>query len=264
MPVEIQGFGEAPSGGDHLTVVSNEKLARDVAEQRKQEMQENKFNSVVKVSLDNLFSQIDEGNMKELDVIIKADVQGSVEAVKQSLEKLSNDEVRVRAIHGGVGAINESDVMLANASNAIIVGFNVRPDAGAVSAAERQEVDIRLYRVIYQAIEEIEAAMKGMLEPEFKEKMLGYAEVRQTFKVSSVGTIAGCYVTQGKIQRNAEIRLVRDGIIIHEGKIDSLKRFKDDAKEVSENFECGLGIENFNDIKDGDIIECFVMEEIER
>lgn len=263
-PVEIQGFGEAPSGGDHLTVVSNEKLAREVAEQRKQEMQENKFNSVVKVSLDNLFSQIDEGNMKELDVIIKADVQGSVEAMKQSLEKLSNDEVRVRAIHGGVGAINESDVMLANASNAIIVGFNVRPDAGAVSAAERQEVDIRLYRVIYQAIEEIEAAMKGMLDPEFKEKMLGYAEVRQTFKVSSVGTIAGCYVTQGKIQRNAEIRLVRDGIIIHEGRIDSLKRFKDDAKEVSENFECGIGIENFNDIKEGDIIECFVMEEIER
>ena len=263
-PVEIQGFSEAPTGGDHLTVVSNEKLARDVAEQRKQEMQENKFNSVVKVSLDNLFSQIDEGNMKELDVIIKADVQGSVEAVKQSLEKLSNDEVRVRAIHGGVGAINESDVMLANASNAIIVGFNVRPDAGAVSAAEQQEVDIRLYRVIYQAIEEIEAAMKGMLDPEFKEKMLGYAEVRQTFKVSSVGTIAGCYVTQGKIMRNAEIRLVRDGIIVHEGKIDSLKRFKDDAKEVSENFECGIGIEGFNDIKEGDVIECFIMEEIER
>lgn len=263
-PVEIQGFSEAPAGGDRLTVVSNEKLARDVAEQRKQEMQENKFNSVVKVSLDNLFSQIDEGNMKELDVIIKADVQGSVEAVKQSLEKLSNDEVRVRAIHGGVGAINESDVMLANASNAIIVGFNVRPDAGALSAAERQEVDIRLYRVIYQAIEEIEAAMKGMLEPEYKEKMLGYADVRQVFKVSSAGTIAGCYVTQGKIQRNAEIRLVRDGIIIHEGKIDSLKRFKDDAKEVSENFECGIGIENFNDIKEGDTLECFVMEEIER
>ena len=263
-PVEIQGFSEAPAGGDRLTVVSNEKLARDVAEQRKQEMQENKFNSVVKVSLDNLFSQIDEGNMKELDVIIKADVQGSVEEVKQSLEKLSNDEVRVRAIHGGVGAINESDVMLANASNAIIVGFNVRPDAGALSAAERQEVDIRLYRVIYQAIEEIEAAMKGMLEPEYKEKMLGYADVRQVFKVSSAGTIAGCYVTQGKIQRNAEIRLVRDGIIIHEGKIDSLKRFKDDAKEVSENFECGIGIENFNDIKEGDTLECFVMEEIER
>lgn len=263
-PVEVLGLSEAPTGGDSLVVVSNEKLARDVAEQRKQEMQENKFNQVVKVSLDNLFSQIDEGNMKELDVIIKADVQGSVEAVKQSLEKLSNDEVRVRAIHGGVGAINESDVMLANASNAIIVGFNVRPDAGAVSAAERQDVDIRLYRVIYQAIEEIEAAMKGMLDPEFKEVVLGYADVRQTFKVSGVGTIAGCYVTQGKIQRNAEIRLVRDGIIIHEGKIDSLKRFKDDAKEVNENFECGLGIENFNDVKEGDTIECFVMEEIER
>lgn len=263
-PVEVLGLGEAPTGGDQLIVVSNEKLARDVAEQRKQEMQETKFNQVVKVSLDNLFSQIDEGNMKELDVIIKADVQGSVEAVKQSLEKLSNDEVRVRAIHGGVGAINESDVMLANASNAIIVGFNVRPDAGAVSAAEQQEVDIRLYRVIYQAIEEIEAAMKGMLDPEFKEVVLGYADVRQTFKVSGVGTIAGCYVTQGKIQRNAEIRLVREGIIIHEGKIDSLKRFKDDAKEVTENFECGLGIENFNDIKEGDVVECFVMEEIER
>lgn len=263
-PVEILGLSEAPSGGDTFMVVANEKLARDVAEQRKQQMQETKFNQVVKVSLDNLFSQIDEGNMKELNVIIKADVQGSVEAVKQSLEKLSNDEVRVKAIHGGVGAINESDVMLANASNAIIVGFNVRPDAGAVASAEQQEVDIRLYRVIYQAIEEIEAAMKGMLDPEYKEVVLGYAEVRQTFKVSNVGTIAGCYVTQGKIQRNAEIRIVRDGIIVHEGKIDSLKRFKDDAKEVGENFECGLGVENFNDIKDGDTIECFVMEEIER
>ncbi len=263
-PVEILGLSEAPSGGDTFMVVENEKLARDVAEQRKQEMQENKFNQVVKVSLDNLFSQIDEGNMKELDVIVKADVQGSVEAVKQSLEKLSNNEVRVKVIHGGVGAINESDVMLANASNAIIVGFNVRPDVGAVSAAEQQEVDIRLYRVIYQAIEEIEAAMKGMLDPEYKEVVLGYAEVRQTFKVSNVGTIAGCYVTQGKIQRNAEIRIVRNGIIVHEGKIDSLKRFKDDAKEVSENFECGLGVENFNDIKEGDTIECFVMEEIER
>ena len=263
-PVEILGLSETPSGGDTFMVVENEKLARDVAEQRKQELQENKFNQVVKVSLDNLFSQIDEGNMKELDVIIKADVQGSVEAVKQSLEKLSNDEVRVRAIHGGVGAINESDVMLANASNAIIVGFNVRPDAGALASAEQNEVDIRLYRVIYQAIEEIEAAMKGMLDPEFKEVVIGYAEVRQTFKVSNVGTIAGCYVTQGKIQRNAEIRIVRNGIIVHEGTINSLKRFKDDAKEVAENFECGIGVENFNDIKEGDIIECFVMEEIER
>ena len=264
VPVEITGLAEVPSPGDEFSVVSDERMARQLVEQRKQKIKDdaNKLNQ--KVTLESLFSKLQEGEMKELNLIVKADVQGSAEAVKASLEKLSNDEVRVRAIHGGVGAINESDVMLANASNAIIVGFNVRPDAGAVSAAERQEVDIRLYRVIYQAIEEIEAAMKGMLEPEFKEKMLGYAEVRQTFKVSSVGTIAGCYVTQGKIQRNAEIRLVRDGIIIHEGKIDSLKRFKDDAKEVSENFECGLGIENFNDIKDGDIIECFVMEEIER
>ncbi len=263
-PVEILGLNEAPSGGDNMIVVSNEKLARDVAEQRKHEQQENKFNQVVKVSLDNLFSQIDEGNMKELPVIIKADVQGSVEAVRQSIEKLSNNEVRVRAIHGGVGGINETDVMLANASNAIIIGFNVRPDAGALSAAEQHDVDIRLYRVIYQAIEEMEAAMKGMLDPEFKEVVLGYAEVRQTFKVSGVGTIAGCYVTQGKIQRNAEIRLVRDGIIVHEGKIDSLKRFKDDAKEVLENFECGIGIENFNDVKEGDTMECFIMEEVER
>ena len=188
----------------------------------------------------------------------------SADVATQSLEKLSNDEVRVRAIHGGVGAINESDVMLANASNAIIVGFNVRPDAGALASAEQNEVDIRLYRVIYQAIEEIEAAMKGMLDPEFKEVVIGYAEVRQTFKVSNVGTIAGCYVTQGKIQRNAEIRIVRNGIIVHEGTINSLKRFKDDAKEVAENFECGIGVENFNDIKEGDTIECFVMEEIER
>jgi len=263
-PVEILGLSEAPTGGDHFRVVKDEKMARDVAEARRQEEKETKFNATVKVSLDNLFSQIDEGNMKELNVIIKADVQGSVEAVKQSLEKLSNDEVRVRAIHGGVGAVNESDVMLANASNAIIVGFNVRPDAGAAAAAERQEVDIRLYRVIYQAIEEIEAAMKGMLDPEFKEVVIGHAEVRQTFKVSGVGTIAGSYVTDGKIARNAEIRLVRNGIVVHEGKIDSLKRFKDDAKEVTENFECGIGIERFNDLKEGDVIECFIMEEIER
>ena len=264
MPVEIQGLNEAPSGGDELIVVKDEKLARDVAEQRKQEIQENKFNSVVKVSLDNLFSQIDEGNMKELDIIVKADVQGSVEAVKQSLEKLSNDEVRVRVIHGGVGAVNESDVMLASASNAIIVGFNVRPDAGAIAMSEQNEVDIRLYRVIYQAIEEIEAAMKGMLDPEYKEVVLGYADVRQTFRVPNVGIIAGCYVTQGKIVRNASVRVVRDGIIIHEGKISSLKRFKDDAKEVTEKFECGIGIDNFNDVKEGDTIECFEMQEIER
>ena len=264
VPVEILGLSEAPSGGDTFRVVTDEKLAKDVAEARKQEQKETKFNAAVKVSLDNLFAQIDEGNMKELDVIIKADVQGSVEAVRQSLEKLSNEEVRVRAIHGGVGAINESDVMLANASNAIIVGFNVRPDAGASAAAEQHQVDIRLYRVIYQAIEEIEAAMKGMLDPEFKEVVLGHAEIRQTFKVSGVGTIAGAYVTDGKITRNAQIRLVRDGIVVHEGMIDSLRRFKDDVKEVSDSFECGIGIQNFNDLKDGDIIECFQMEEIER
>jgi len=263
-PVEILGLSEAPSGGDHFRVVTDEKLARDVAEIRKQEEKETRFNATVKVSLDNLFSQIDEGKMKELNVIIKADVQGSVEAVRQSLEKLSNDEVRVRAIHGGVGAVNESDVSLANASNAIIVGFNVRPDAGAVAAASVQDVDIRLYRVIYQAIEEIEAAMKGMLDPEFKEVVIGHAEVCQTFKVSGVGTIAGSYVTDGKITRNAQIRLVRDGIVVHEGEIDSLKRFKDDAKEVADGFECGIGIANFNDVKDGDIIECYIMEEIER
>lgn len=263
-PVEIQGLNEAPTGGDDLIAVRDEKLARDVAEQRKQEIQENKFNAVVKVSLDNLFSQIDEGNMKELPIIVKADVQGSVEAVKQSLEKLSNNEVRVRVIHGGVGAVNESDVMLANASNAIIVGFNVRPDAGALAMSQQNDVDIRLYRVIYQAIEEIEAAMKGMLDPEFKEVVLGYADVRQTFRVPNVGVIAGCYVRQGKISRNASVRVVRDGIIIHEGKIVSLKRFKDDAKEVTEKFECGIGIENFNDIKEEDTIECFEMQEVER
>ncbi len=263
-PVEIQGLNEAPTGGDDLIAVKDEKLARDVAEQRKQDIQEDKFNSVVKVSLDNLFSQIDEGNMKELPIIVKADVQGSVEAVKQSLEKLSNDEVRVRMIHGGVGAVNESDVMLANASNAIIVGFNVRPDAGALAMSAQNDVDIRLYRVIYQAIEEIEAAMKGMLDPEFKEVVLGYAEVRQTFRVPNAGMVAGCYVRQGKISRNASVRVVRDGIIIHEGKIISLKRFKDDAKEVTEKFECGLGIENFNDIKENDTIECFEMQEVER
>ncbi len=263
-PVEIQGLSEAPMGGEHLMAVKDEKLAKDVAESRKQAEKENRFNQTVKVSLDNLFDQIDEGNMKELNIIIKADVQGSVEAVRQSLEKLSNEEVRVRAIHGGVGAINESDVMLANASNAIIVGFNVRPDSGALAAAKTQEVDIRLYRVIYQAIEEIEAAMKGMLDPKFKEVVTGHVEIRQTFKVSGVGTIAGAYVTDGKVSRSAEIRLVRDGIVLHEGKIGSLKRFKDDAKEVSEGFECGISIENYNDIKEGDIMECFVMEEIER
>ncbi|MBE7016137.1 MAG: translation initiation factor IF-2 [Ruminococcaceae bacterium] len=263
-PVEIQGLSEAPMGGERIFAVKDEKLAREVAESRRHEQKETRFNQAVKVSLDNLFDQIDEGNMKELNIIIKADVQGSVEAVRQSLEKLSNEEVRVRAIHGGVGAINESDVMLANASNAIIVGFNVRPDSGAVAAAESQDVDIRLYRIIYQAIEEIEAAMKGMLDPKFREVVTGHAEVRQTFKVSGIGTIAGAYVTDGKVSRSAEVRLVRDGIVLHEGKIGSLKRFKDDAKEVSEGFECGMSIDGYNDLKEGDVMECFIMEEIER
>ena len=263
-PVSITGLNEAPMAGDHFAVYEDEKAARAAGEERAKRALMKQRQQTHRVSLDNLFDTLKAGEMKTVNVIIKADVQGSVEAVKQSLEKLSNDEVRVRAIHGGVGAINESDVMLANASNAIIVGFNVRPDAGALASAEQNEVDIRLYRVIYQAIEEIEAAMKGMLDPEFKEVVIGYAEVRQTFKVSNVGTIAGCYVTQGKIQRNAEIRIVRNGIIVHEGTINSLKRFKDDAKEVAENFECGIGVENFNDIKEGDTIECFVMEEIER
>lgn len=263
-PVEILGLSEVPAGGDKFYVVTDEKLARDVAEQRRQEQKETIFNSAVKVSLDNLFTQIDEGNMKELNIIIKADVQGSVEAVKQSLEKLSNNEVRVKAIHGGVGAINESDIMLANASNAIIVGFNVRPDVGASAAAEQHDVDIRLYRVIYQAIEEIEAAMKGMLDPEFKEVLLGHAEIRQTFKVSGIGTIAGAYVIDGKVTRSGKVRIVRNGIVVYEGAIESLKRFKDDAKEVAENYECGIGFENFNDIKEDDVIECYTMEEIER
>ena len=264
VPVEITGLAEVPQGGDIFNAVSDEKLARELVEQRKASQKEEQFKAQTKVTLDNLFDQMKLGEVKELQIIVKADVQGSVEAVKQSLEKLSNDEVRVNVIHGGVGAINESDVMLAEASNAIIVGFNVRPDSVAAANAESAGVDMRLYRIIYDCIEEIEAAMKGMLDPEFKEVVIGYAEVRQTFKVSNVGTIAGCYVTQGKIQRNAEIRIVRNGIIVHEGTINSLKRFKDDAKEVAENFECGIGVENFNDIKEGDTIECFVMEEIER
>ena len=264
VPVEILGLSEAPSGGDTFYVVEDERKARNVVEKRKQKIKDEANVSRQAVTLDALFDQIKEGNMKELNIIVKADVQGSVEAVKQSLEKLSNEEVRVRCIHGGVGGVTESDVMLASASNAIIVGFNVRPDSGALSTAKRDNVDIRLYRIIYQAIEEIEAAMKGMLEPEFVENLLGHAEVRSTFKVSGVGTIAGGYVLDGKISRNSQVRIVRDGIIIHEGVLSSLKRFKDDAKEVAQGYECGIGIENYNDIKDGDIIESFIMEEVKR
>jgi translation initiation factor IF-2 len=262
IPVEILGLSEVPDAGDIFYAVEDEKKAREVVEKRKEKIKEEQFKAQHKVSLDDLFDQIKEGQVKELNIIIKADVQGSVEAVKQSLEKLSNDEVRVKTIHGGVGAITESDVMLAAASNAIIIGFNVRPDSGARSSAEQQEVEIRLYRIIYDAIEDMEAAMKGMLDPKYKELVIGHAEVRAIFKVSGVGTIAGCYVTDGKISRNAEVRVVRDGIVIHEGKLASLKRFKDDTKEVASGYECGIGIERFNDIKDGDVIECFIMEEV--
>jgi len=264
VPVEIIGFNEVPTGGDEFYGVDDEKMARELVEQRKNQIKQEAFKSVTRVSLDDLFNQVKQGEVKDLNLIIKADVQGSVEAVKASLEKISNDEVRVRCIHGAVGAINESDVMLATVSNAIIVGFNVRPDAGARASAEAQGVDIRLYRVIYTAIEEIEAAMKGMLAPEYKEVVLGTAQVRQVFKITGAGTVAGCYVQHGKIARNAKSRIVRDGIVIHEGELASLKRFKDDAKEVMEGFECGISIERFNDIKEGDIIEAFIMEEIAR
>ena len=263
VPVEITGLSETPSAGATFNAVADEKLARELVEQRKAEEKAKANAPVTKVSLEDLFSQIQAGEMKNLNIIVKADVQGSVEAVKASLEKLSNDEVRVRVIHGGVGAINESDVMLASTSQAIIVGFNVRPDNAARDSAARAHVDMRMYRVIYDAINEIESAMKGMLAPKFREALLGHAEVRQTYKVSGVGTVAGCYVQDGKIQRkDCQVRLVRDGIVIHEGVLASLQRFKDSVKEVAAGYECGLSIEKFNDIKEGDIVEAFTMEEI--
>ena len=261
VPVEIMGLAEAPQAGDAFDAVSDERLARELVEQRKQKQKEEQFKSFEKVTLEDLFSSLKEGELKELNIIVKADVQGSVEAVKQSLEKLSNDEVRVKIIHGGVGAINESDVMLANASNAIIVGFNVRPDPVAAQNAERDGVDIRCYRIIYDCIDEIEAAIKGMLAPKFREVQQGRAEVRQVVKISSVGNIAGCYVLSGKVTRNSKIRVVRDGIVITEDEISSLRRFKDDVKEVAQNFECGIGLAKFNDIKEGDIFEAFTIEE---
>ena len=264
VPVEIAGLSEAPTAGSPFFAVADERMARELVEQRKAEEKAKAAAPVQKVSLENLFDQIQAGERKELALIVKADVQGSVEAVKASLEKLSNDEVNVRVIHGGVGAISESDIMLAASSNAIIVGFNVRPDAAARDGAIRQNVDMRMYRVIYDCIDEIEAAMKGMLAPKYREVVLGHAEVRQTYKVSGIGTVAGCYVQDGKIVRACSVRVVRDGIVIHEGQLASLKRFKDDAKEVAENYECGMTVEKFNDIKEGDIIEAFTMEEIPR
>ena len=263
-PVEIVGLSETPDGGDPFYVVEDERAARNVVETRKQKIKDEANKARQRVNLEDLFSQIQQGDVKDLNIIVKADVQGSVEAVRQSLEKLSNEEVRVRVIHGGVGAITESDVTLASASNAIIVGFNVRPDVGGRNAAELNKVDMRMYRVIYEAIEEIEAAMKGMLAPTFREAVIGHAEIRQTFKVSGIGTIGGCYVTDGKIQRNCSVRIVRDGIVIHEGELDSLKRFKDDVKEVASGYECGMGFVRFNDIKEGDNVECYIMEEVKR
>ncbi len=264
VPVEITGLAETPAPGDEFNAVSDERMARQLVEQRKQAEKDAAAKLTSKVTLDNLFAKMQEGEMKELNLIVKADVQGSAEAVKASLEKLSNDEVRVRVIHAGVGAINESDILLASTSNAIVVGFNVRPDAAAAASAQRSNVDLRMYRVIYDAIDEIEAAMKGMLAPKFREAVIGHAEVRQTYKVSAIGTIAGCYVKDGKITRDGQVRVLRDNIVIYEGNIGSLQRFKDSVKEVAQNYECGMSIEKFNDIKEGDIFECFVMEEIPR
>ncbi len=264
IPVEITGLAETPAPGDEFNAVSDERMARQLVEQRKQAEKDAAAKLTSKVTLDNLFAKMQEGEMKELNLIVKADVQGSAEAVKASLEKISNEEVRVRVIHAGVGAINESDILLASTSNAIVVGFNVRPDAAAAASAQRANVDLRMYRVIYDAIDEIEAAMKGMLAPKFREAVIGHAEVRQTYKVSAIGTIAGCYVKDGKITRDGQVRVLRDNIVIYEGNIGSLQRFKDSVKEVAQNYECGMSIEKFNDIKEGDIFECFVMEEIPR
>ena len=262
-PVEIMGLSEVPNAGDVFNAVADEKMARDLIDERKFKEKEEQFKQASKVSLDDLFGQISDG-IKELNIVVKADVQGSAEAVKANLEKLSNEEVKVKVIHAAVGGISESDVMLAAASNAIIIGFNIRPDKNAIDSAARQEVDIRTYRIIYECLEEVEAAMKGMLAPKFKETVIGHAQVRQTIRVPNVGIIAGSYITDGKITRNAGIRVLRDSVVIFEDKISSLKRFKDDAKEVAQGYECGVGLEKFNDIKENDILEAYIMEEIER
>ena len=264
VPVEIIGMGEVPGAGDDFHAVADERMARELVEQRKHE-QKAAANAPAKqkVSLEELFNQIQQGEMKDLNIIVKADVQGSAEAVKASLEKLTNEEVRVRVIHCGVGAVNESDVMLATTSNAIIVGFNVRPDKNAAETAARNKVDMRMYRVIYEAIEEVEAAMKGMLAPKYKEVALGTAEVRQVYKITNVGMVAGSYVQDGRMVRGAQMRLVRDGIVIHDGVIASLQRFKDSVKEVAAGYECGITIEKFQDIKEGDVIEAYQMEQIQ-
>ncbi|CEK34894.1 translation initiation factor IF-2 [[Clostridium] sordellii] len=262
--VEILGLSEVPQGGDQFVAVATDKIARNVAEKRQHIAREEMLKSNQRVTLDEFFSQMSDAEVKELNLVVKADVQGSVQAVKQSLEKLSNEEVAVRVIHGGVGAVTESDVMLARASNAIIIGFNVRPVATAEVMAKKEEVDIRTYTIIYKAIEDVQAAMTGMLDPEYMDEDTGKAEVRETFKISGVGTVAGCYVLSGKIFRNGKVRVVRDGFIIHEGEIAALKRFKDDAKEVNHGYECGITITNFNDLKEGDIIEAYITKEVER
>ena len=264
IPVEVLGLSEVPAAGDRFVVVKDEKTARNMAEIRKDKIKTESHQTSHRVSLEDLYSQIQEGKVKELSIIVKADVQGSVEAIRQSLEKLSTDDVKVRVIHGAVGAITETDITLAAASNALMIGFNVRPDSNAIAAAERDGVDIKTYRIIYDAIEDVKSAMIGMLDPEYKEVINGKAEVRMTYKISNVGTIAGCYVTDGKIVRNSEIRVIRDGIVIFESVLASLKRFKDDAKEVNKGYECGLSVERFNDLKEGDIIESFTMEAVKR
>lgn len=263
-PVEIMGLTEVPQAGDTFYEVKNEKMAKHLIERRKRQEREKALNATTKVTLDNLFSQMEEGNLKVLNLIVKADVQGSVEAVKQALEKLSNEEVKVKVIHAATGAVNQSDVTLAKVSNAIIIAFNVRPDNMAREIAEKDEVEIKPYSIIYQAIEDVEAAMKGMLDPEFEEKVIGNVEVRQTFRISNVGTIAGGYVISGKVERNANVRVIRENVVIYDGHLSTLKRFKDDVKEVTKGFECGIQIENYNDIKEGDVIEVYIMEEIKR
>jgi len=261
-PVEIMGLTEVPQAGDTFYEVKNEKMAKHLIERRKRQEREKALNATTKVTLDNLFSQMEEGNLKVLNLIVKADVQGSVEAVKQALEKLSNEEVKVKVIHAATGAVNQSDVTLAKVSNAIIIAFNVRPDNMAREIAEKDEVEIKPYSIIYQVIEDVEAAMKGMLDPEFEEKVIGNVEVRQTFRISNVGTIAGGYVISGKVERNANVRVIRENVVIHDGHLSTLKRFKDDVKEVTKGFECGIQIENYNDIKEGDVIEVYIMEKL--
>ncbi len=264
VPVEITGLADVPAPGDEFNAVSDERMARELVEQRRQAEKDAAAQLNIKITLDNLFAMMQEGEMKDLNLIVKADVQGSAEALKASLLKLSNDEVRVKVIHTGVGAVNESDILLASTANAIIIGFNVRPDAAAQASAQRAKVDVRMYRVIYDAINEIEAALKGMLAPKYQEVVIGHAEVRQTYKVSAIGTIAGCYVKDGKVTRDAQVRVLRDHIVLHQGAVGSLQRFKDSVKEVTAGYECGMSIDRFNDIKEGDVFECFAMEEIKQ